>query len=83
MNLVSSNFLGFSTPGDEEASEPSRDEVVDSSRGDQEGESRDEEKTDTQQGKQNENAQHDVSMFSTLTELLFTPFVDGYCKVCF
>ena len=53
--------------------EPDRDEVIDpASRGGQEGESRVEEES---------GHMGDLSMFTTLTELLFTPFSDGYCKV--
>lgn len=57
---------------DDDIAEPSRDEVIDSSRG--EGESREEERD-------NQSSRGDLSMFSTLTELLFNPFSDGYCKV--
>ena len=91
MNVVSgSNILGSSNMGDSEtevADHPLRDDVTDPARGEEEGESRDEEKN----GHYNENennssnkqdeSHHDVSMFDALTELLFNPFLDGYCKV--
>lgn len=60
--------------------DPSRDEILDSSRGEEEGdESRDEGRGCFEYY---ERAQ-DFSMFSTLTELLFSPFSDGYCKTPF
>lgn len=69
MDLVTSNFLAFTT---------ARDEIADTSRGDQD-ESREEERVDYES---DYSAEHlDVSVFSTLTDLLFNPFLDGYCKV--
>lgn len=68
-----------------QVAEPWRDEVTDPSRGGQEGESREEEKIDNQQ-RQIECVERnvtDVSMFSTLTQLLFNPFSDGYCQTPF
>lgn len=68
-----------------QVAEPCRDEVIDPSRGDQEGESRDEEKIDNHQRHIEcvEQNVPDVSMFSTLTQLLFNPFSDGYCQTPF
>jgi len=78
MNIMSSNFMGFAA---------GRDEVTDPARGDEERESResrDEEKDELYEGHYAATAQHeDVSVFSTLTKLLFNPFLDGYCKVWF
>ena len=77
------------TPAPEEkteAAEPTLDEVVDPAHDDDDDdcESRDEEKTDSCRNRaieQNRNTGGDLDMFSTLTELLFNPFSDGYCKV--
>ena len=57
---------------------PLRDDVGDHFREDVEGESREEEKFDSRCKQQHSS---DVSMLSTLTELLLNPFLDGYCKV--
>ncbi len=61
-----------------EVADPCRDEIIDSSRGGQEGESRDEGRVSDCDRNHHGG---DISMFSTLTELLFSPFSDGYCKV--
>jgi hypothetical protein len=67
-----------SAPAADGTEHPLRDDVGDHSRGDIEGESREEEKFDTPCKQQHPS---DVSMLSTLTELLLNPFLDGYCKV--
>jgi len=91
MNLVSSNFLGWG--GDEHSNHNSRNptnsssvEVTDSLRDEVPdhpiSDNRDEPGGEEEQHDTEEQKHHDeVSMFSTLTELLLNPFLDGYCKV--
>lgn len=71
---MTSNFMIFTT---------GRDEITDPVRGDEDREAPDEEKDDQlYEDQQTSQPQHEkVSMFSTLTELIFNPFLDGYCKV--
>lgn len=73
-------FGSSSQVAPEVAAEPLRDDVGDHAR-EEGGEARTEEEKIEWHNKQQSEHPNDVSMLSTLTDLLLNPFLDGYCKV--